>query len=473
MLELFGVNSNEELLAQSISDTWVDMARLEMSREIASRNENLVDFEAERKRADGSTWWVLLNSQTIEFEGEPARIVWHNDITERKLAVQEVQKLNQDLEKRVEERTRNLNKSEELFRTIINHSPAKIHLKDKEGRYTLINKHAAKLYGVTEKTGLGQTIHDVFSERYAAEYRDHDQEAIATESAVVREERFDINGEIYTYQTTKFPIFEEGVLTGTGAIGTDITDRIQIEKHLQDALVSTEQASHSKTEFLATMSHELRTPLNAILGFSDMLRGQYFGPLGQNRYMEYAEDIHFSGEHLLTLINDILDISAIEAGKRPLVKETINLNLIISESIKVVAPAAQTADITISVEIADELPIIFADARAIKQIIINLLANAVKFSISGNEVIISAATEGNDMIIQVIDSGSGIASDILPTIIEPFARGDASAHVAQEGTGLGLAIVNLLVQAHNGNLAITSEVSKGTTVTITMPLGEE
>ena len=257
----------------------------------------------------------------------------------------------------------------------------------------------------------------------------------------------------------------------TYSIGSmqDITDRKHNEDILQKALIEAEQANHAKSEFMATMSHEFRTPLNAILGFSEMLRGHYFGPLGAENYNEYAEDIHSSGEHLLNLINDMLDIAAIEAGKRILINEDVDIIQTLSDCHRNTLPIAQEHGVHLSLDLPDHLPLFLADKRSITQIVFNILSNAIKFTNENGSVVLSAELKKENLIIRVKDTGIGIPADLIPIITEPFSQTHSNPYISQQGTGLGLAIVKSLVEFHHGELVIDSEVDIGTTVTLIFP----
>jgi len=252
-------------------------------------------------------------------------------------------------------------------------------------------------------------------------------------------------------------------------IHEDISERKQAEKKLQVALVDAERANQAKSEFLATMSHEFRTPLNAILGFSEMLRSQYFGPLGADNYQGYAEDIHSSGEHMLDLVNDMLDIAAIEAGKRPMINEDVDVAKVLADCCRNFEPAANKNGIELSLDVLDPSPTIYADKRSITQIVLNLLSNAVKFTGHGGIITVSAMAAKNELTIKVRDTGVGIPADKLSTITDPFTQTHSNPHITQIGTGLGLSIVKSLVEINGGKLTIESEVDKGTTATVTFP----
>ncbi len=254
------------------------------------------------------------------------------------------------------------------------------------------------------------------------------------------------------------------------AAARDITDRKMVEEELQSALVDAERANQAKSEFMATMSHEFRTPLNAILGFSEMLRSQYFGPLGADNYKIYANDIHISGERMLELVNDMLDIAAIEAGKRPMINEDVDIGDILSECIKNFEPPAKDSGIELSLNVPEPSPSLYADRRSITQIVLNILSNSIKFTKPNGTIATSVMATDKEITIRVSDTGIGIAPDKLSTVTDPFTQTYSDPHIAQKGTGLGLSIVKSLVEAHNGELNIESEVGKGTIVTVTFPL---
>ncbi len=275
------------------------------------------------------------------------------------------------------------------------------------------------------------------------------------------------NGELIYLSISGRPVFEEdGTFIGYRGIGRDITEQYINQQALNEALAASERANQAKTEFLATMSHEFRTPLNAILGFSEMLRAQYFGPLGAKNYEEYASDIHNSGQHLLGLVNDILDISAIEASKRVMLKEEMSVLDIINRALKSVHQKARVAGLRVSIDVPENMPPLVADQRSVLQILMNILSNAVKFSKPGGKISILALATDSVITIVIADTGLGIDAETLPSVTEPFAQSQSNPHLAESGTGLGLTIVKSLMDAHGGSLQIESTVDVGTTITL-------
>jgi two-component system cell cycle sensor histidine kinase PleC len=247
----------------------------------------------------------------------------------------------------------------------------------------------------------------------------------------------------------------------------DLARKYEAEK------IRAEGANRAKSEFLANMSHELRTPLNAINGFSEIMVGEMFGPLGDKRYKEYAGDILASGQHLLALINDILDMSKIEAGKMNLKFEPMSLEEVVEDAVRLVHNRAEQTGLTLKVELPP-LPEIEADYRALKQVLLNILSNALKFTPHGGEVTVSAQLRrdglGERVRVAVTDTGIGISAEDLARLARPFEQIESQHSKTQQGTGLGLALTKSLVEMHDGALELTSTPGVGTTVSFTLPL---
>jgi two-component system, cell cycle sensor histidine kinase PleC len=231
-----------------------------------------------------------------------------------------------------------------------------------------------------------------------------------------------------------------------------------------------EEASLAKSRFLATMSHELRTPLNAILGFSEVLKNELFGPHANPVYKDYSNDIHNSGQHLLTLINEILDLSRVEAGRYELKEESVSLLNVAQECTNMLAIRAQKRGIRVQELVEPGLPRIWADERAVRQILLNLLTNAIKFTPQGGQVTIKVGwTAAGGQYIAIKDTGPGIPENEIATVLSPFGRGALAQKNADEGSGLGLPIVKGLVERHGGQFALKSKVREGTEAIVVFP----
>ena len=265
------------------------------------------------------------------------------------------------------------------------------------------------------------------------------------------------------------PVYQDGEFVGYRGVGRDVTKEQHHAAQLERALVLAEQANQAKSEFLATMSHELRTPLNAILGFSEMIVQEIYGKIGNDNYKDYASHIASSGKHLLTLINDVLDISAIEAGKRRIDLEDVDVLGILNDCLTYIQHDADKKSIEVVSKTSGTPRSIIADHTGVKQIILNVLSNAVKYNQDGGKISVETRFSPDAFTLIVQDTGVGIPKASLTGVTEPFFRLQANPHLAQEGTGLGLAIVKSLVEQHGGRLEIDSEEGAGTTVTITLP----
>lgn len=238
----------------------------------------------------------------------------------------------------------------------------------------------------------------------------------------------------------------------------------------EDARRKAEDSNLAKSKFLATMSHELRTPLNAILGFSEVMKNEVFGPHASPSYREYANDIHSSGQHLLNLINEILDLSRIEAGRYELKEEAINLAHIADECLHMLTLRAKGKAQTIRQAVEPDLPKIWADERGIRQIILNLLSNAVKFTPQGGDIALKVGwTATGGQYVSVTDNGPGIPENELNTVLSSFGRGSQAIKTAEEGSGLGLPIVKGLVDLHGGSFSLKSKLRVGTEVMFSIP----
>ena len=268
------------------------------------------------------------------------------------------------------------------------------------------------------------------------------------------------------YQVLDVRTHDGGVLS----VGSDVTDIVRREQFMQEATQHAELANRAKSEFLANMSHELRTPLNAILGFSEILQTEPFGNLGDQRYKEYISDIHDSGSHLLEIINDILDLSRIEAGQISLREEPVDVHEIAERVLTMLRGRADEGGVEIIDDISNDLPNLYADARIMRQILVNLISNAVKFTNADKEVVVSAEiNSAGEFIVCVSDEGIGISEEDQIHVLEPFGQVDGSLTRSFEGVGLGLPLTKSFVELHGGDLHLESEVGVGTTVSLAFP----
>ncbi len=264
---------------------------------------------------------------------------------------------------------------------------------------------------------------------------------------------------------------EDELQTSRNLLEVQTQDLSEIANRLEAEKERVEQASRSKSEFLANMSHELRTPLNAIIGFSDVMRNEMLGQLPP-RYVEYASDIHRSGQHLLDLINDVLNMARIESGKLELDRAPVDIGTLVREVVRTVEPRAKEAGIEIRVN-TPELPRVFIDKRTIKQVLLNLMSNAVKFNSDAGVITVETRREEGGISIWIHDTGIGIAELDLPRVVKPFERVEpASLGRRRGGMGLGLAVSNALVEMNGGSLEIESELGVGTSVYFTLPLAQ-
>ncbi len=372
------------------------------------------------------------------------------------------------------EREDALGKSEEQFRVAFDAAPIGMAMMDIEGRYQRVNPALCQLFGYTESELKGRGMMDVTHPGDRKMSQEMFERLCAGEADSIELEKRYIakDGRIVRALNRVGAVRDAGGRTVQVLSQiVDITARKGAEDELLAAKEQAELANRSKSEFLANMSHELRTPLNAIIGFSEIVAGELFGPIGAIRYVEYARDIHTSGIHLLSIISDILDLSKIEAGRRELIESAIDIHEVAESALRLVRGRAENGGVRLVNGIAgDAMPPLLADERAVKQMLLNLLSNAVKFTPDGGRVAVSAALRGNgSLAVSIEDTGIGIALENIPRALAPFSQVDSTLTRRYEGTGLGLPLVKSLIELHDGTLELASEEGKGTLATVVFP----
>ncbi len=359
------------------------------------------------------------------------------------------------------------------YRRFLDHAQEGIYRTSLDGRQLMANLALVRLNGYETEQEQLDAITDIGREWYVDPGRRNEFQRLLAEHGAI--ENFE--SEIYTHKTRKkiwvsenayvvrdengAPLYYEGTVR-------EITQKKEAERTLRDALRSAEQADSAKARFLAHMSHELRTPLNAILGFSDIIRNTAEQGATPDKIVEYAEDIHQSGAHLLELINDVLDLSRIESQAMPVELEPVDTIRAIESGFNFIQPMAKQKNITLSIG-GDTTAPLMADSRRLHQCLLNLLSNAVKFSHPDRPVTVNVTEAGGMISIAVVDQGIGIPKSMLNEIGKPFVTVDDPTITAPKGTGLGLTITRSLIDLMDGELSIVSVMSEGTTVTITLP----
>ncbi len=359
-----------------------------------------------------------------------------------------------------------------LLSSIFDVSEVGIIVSDDNRRIVKVNESLVRIYGWKREELIGMDFSELVTpDEKEATQRSHDEfirsrQRSSGEMKIVRKDGSIANA-LFTTATLELSQNRRFQVTTV----MDITLRKQMEVSLRLAKEQADMANHAKSTFLANMSHELRTPLNAIIGFSEMMKNETFGPLGDDKYKEYLGDIHLSACHLLEIINEVLDMSKIEAGRVELDEAWISIPDLIATVSRMTASRAMSNDLGIVEEVDPDIPPLLADMRLVRQILINLVTNAVKFSEKGEAVIIKACKKTDGSIeFQVIDHGIGIPPDRIQEALEPFGQISSPINLkGYQGTGLGLPLAKAMAELHGGSLALQSEPGEGTVVTINFP----
>ncbi|WP_375645757.1 ATP-binding protein [Bartonella sp. TT29SHDZB] len=480
MYEMLGYVPQDALLSISQISAIInpnDANFFDLAQELMSGKKKHIDINVPMRHADGHYVWMRIRAEVTE-EEEPHLVGISFDISEQ----QQLAEQTAQADLRIRDAIENISESFVLWdaegRLVMSNSkfceyaaiPKQI-LQSGIQRATVeamarpaLSEYPLKDDGTGNLTSIRQTADGCWLKINERRTQDGGLVCIGTDISELKQQQ-----EKFEDSERRLFSFIQELKRTRGSAQQRATEVEKLNKSLKAEKERAESANKAKSEFLANMSHELRTPLNAILGFSDIMLQSTFGPLGSQRYKEYMHDIYNSGTHLLTLINDILDMSKIEAGRFTLDCKNTDLEPIISEAVRTLTPQAQEKNIVVTTNITPELHA-EVDGRAMKQIFLNLISNAVKFTPSGGNIDVCAFKKKNNLIFKITDTGVGIPQSAIKKLGQPFEQVENQLTKSHTGSGLGLAISRSLLELHKGKLEITSKEMKGTTVTIIMPI---
>ena len=356
-----------------------------------------------------------------------------------------------------------------MFTTVFDISDVGITVTDHHGRFIRINNSFQQTTGWTPIDLMGQKLTKIIPpEDHELAWQRHSEALTQTRKNFGEIKILKKDGSVMNVMITSTMMSLSNGRSFRITTIVDVTELKQIERDLRRAKDEADEANLAKSAFLANMSHELRTPLNAIIGFSEMMLSGTLGPVENEHYLDYLGDIKFSAQHLLHIINDVLDMSKIEAGKMPLDEEVINLAGLLDSVRRLLHAKSEENDLKVNILTADNMPQLRGDERLIRQVFLNLLSNAIKFSNKGSEIKINLE-HSNGINVSIIDNGIGIPESRLGEVIEPFGQISDPRVNKGQGTGLGLPIAKAMMEMHGGDLTIKSEPDKGTTVTCHCP----
>lgn len=478
MFEMLGLAAREDLMSFGEVSTLVhpdDIHLYEIAAELTEKGGGAIDHAFRMRHANGHWVWLRARCELVHQAGDagPHLIGIAVDVTEQK---------------RLVERTA---AADLRLRDAIETIPEAFVLWDAENRLVLCNSNFQELHNLPDDAiRAGASYEDIVNaggrqivrRRESRNGREPGAQNFEAQLADGRwlniSERRTKDGGYVSVGTdiTALKMHEEKLIDSEKRLRASVDELQASQRTLADLndkyaaeKTRAEDANAAKSKFLANMSHELRTPLNAIIGFSEIMESGMFGPLGADKYMEYCRDIHQSGQFLLDVINDVLDMSKIEAGRIKLNPEDIELDQLLTEALRVVSNRAAEKNLTTVSRIDDDLHF-SADRRAVKQIALNLLSNAVKFTPAGGAVSVLGRQRGDSVIFAIADTGIGIARDALRKLGRPFEQVESQHTKTHQGSGLGLAIAKSLVELHGGTMRIRSRLGAGTMVVVRFPL---
>ena len=452
---------------------WTGYPTLEALAEAGGLDSLFIDTKtgppaSETKNGSKTLTITTVNGKQKPVEGRLFSVAWNNE--NALVLMISTHAVADDRGKAAELSLRRLETENSELKAILDTATDGVLVLDRGGRVLSANRSAEALFGYEDAEIVDLSFGDLFapeSRRGVLDYLDR----LAKGAGVLDTGREAIG---LVRQGGLVPLYFTLGRIADGekfcAVLRDITSWKRTEEELINAKQQAEKASVAKSEFLAKISHEIRTPLNAIIGFSEVMMDERFGPVGNERYRQYLKDIHASGGHLISLLNDLLDLSKIEAGKLELTFVSVNLNDLVQQCVAIMQPQANRERVIIRTSLPPNLPQIVADARSVRQIALNLLSNSIKFTGAGGQVIVSTAlTDGHEVVLRVRDTGTGMSEKELQTALEPFRQFATSTRWGSSGTGLGLPITKALSEANHARFRITSQVEDGTLVEVAFP----
>ncbi len=451
---------------------WTGYGTLDALAEAGGLDSLFIENKTPSGDANGKTLTITtVNGAQKPVEGKLFSVPWNGESA--LVLMINTQTAPESPEKMVSENSlRRLQNENQELRGILDTATDGVLVLDCSGRVLSANRSAEALFGYDAADFTEISFGDLFAPESRRSVMDYLERLARGAAAGILETGRDAIGRVKRGGLVPLYVTIGRVEDGEKlcAVLRDVTAWKRTEEELINARRQAEQASTAKSEFLAKISHEIRTPLNAIIGFSEVMIEERFGPVGNERYVQYLKDIHSSGGHLTSLLNDLLDLSKIEAGKLELNFVSVNLNDLMQSCVAIMQEQANKERVIIRTSLPANLPLIVADARSVRQIALNLLSNSIKFTGAGGQVIVSTAVnDDNEIVMRVRDTGVGMSPKELETALEPFRQLATAARWGSSGTGLGLPITKALSEANHARFHITSQVETGTLVEVAFP----
>ncbi len=455
---------------------WTGYADLDALRDAGGLDSLFIETKtvpASKETKNGAKTLTIttINGNQKPVEGRLFSVAWNNE-NALVLMINTQPPVSDERARAAEGSLRRLAQENSELRAVLDTATDGVLMLDRSGRVLSANHSAEALFGYDATDFAEMSFGDLFAAESRRGVLDYLARIASGAAAGILEAGREAIGRVRHGGLVPLYITMGRIEDGEKvcAVLRDLTAWKRTEEELINARQQAERASTAKSEFLAKISHEIRSPLNAIIGFSEVMMDERFGPIGNERYKQYLKDIHSSGGHLISLLNDLLDLSKIEAGKLELSFVSVSLNDLVQQCVAIMQQEANRERVIIRTSLPPSLPQVVADARSVRQIALNLLSNSIKFTGAGGQVIVSTVlTDNHEVILRVRDTGTGMSEKELQTALEPFRQLATSARWGASGTGLGLPITKALAEANHARFRITSQVNTGTLVEVAFP----